>query len=194
MDDSVFDEGASSDFAPPAKPAKAVKAVKAKAAPKKAAGPAKARGRPPKDPSAPAKTKAKAAPKKKAKDFSDDENSDINMDEAALDDDESLLADTPPKQKKAPAVKKSSGQPLADIANESFGLDSPAAAKPKKGGASDKYQMVSIGERSELRSLTYTAYAFGTHHGAPRHIHWLRRAAGKQNVGLQRRSRVYGIS
>lgn len=147
MDDSVFDDGASSDFAPPAKPAKVTKAPKAKAAPKKAAGPAKPRGRPAKDATA-AKPKAKAAPKKKRKNDSDEENSDIGMDEDPFDDEESLLVDTPPKQKKAPAPKKTSGQPLADIANESFGMDGaddPPSAKPKKsGGASSKYQMVSI--------------------------------------------------
>jgi DNA topoisomerase-2 len=67
------------------------------------------------------------------------------MDEDPLDD-ESLLMDTPPKQKKAPAVKKPSGKPLTDLANESFGADDDdaAAAKPKKGGASSKYQMVSM--------------------------------------------------
>jgi DNA topoisomerase-2 len=143
-DDSAmdsFNEGESSDFAPPVK---AAKAAKPKAAPKKAAAPAKPRGRPPKD--AAAKPKAKAAPKKKAKDVSDDENSDVDMDEDPFDD-ESLLADTPPKQKKAPGPKKSSGKPLADIENESFGMegtDEPAE-KPKKaaaGGASDRYQMV----------------------------------------------------
>jgi DNA topoisomerase-2 len=74
-----------------------------------------------------------------------DENSDVDMDEDPLDDDEELLKDTPPKAKKAPAAKKSSGKPLADIANESFGGDGedvPISA-PKKGGASSKYQMVS---------------------------------------------------
>ena len=133
MDESVFDDGASSDFAPPAKTAKA---VKAKAASKKAAAP-KAR--------APAKPKTKAPAKKKV---ADDENSDIDMDEDPLDD-ESLLADTPPKQKKAPGPKKTSGKPLADIANESFGIDDAAPAPGKKaaggaGGASSKYQMVSL--------------------------------------------------
>jgi DNA topoisomerase-2 len=148
MDDSdmdAFDEGASSDFAPPAK---AAKPTKAKAAPKKPAGPAKPRGRPPKDPSAPPKPRAKAAPKKK-KVVSDDENSDMDLDvdDDPLDD-ESLLADTPPKQKKAPAPKKSSGKPLADIANESFDVDGVedgplAKAKAAAGGtASSKYQMV----------------------------------------------------
>ncbi|CBX94403.1 DNA topoisomerase 2 [Plenodomus lingam] len=157
MDDSVFDDGASSDFAPPAKPAKAAKVAKAKpaAAPKKAAGPAKPRGRPP---GATAKPKAKAVPKKKRPD-SDDENSDIDMADAPRDDeDDSLLADTPPKQKKAPAPKKSSGKPLADIANESFGMDGAEdvpISKPKKGGASDKYQMLTHLEHIMKRPDTY---------------------------------------
>jgi DNA topoisomerase-2 len=142
MEDSIFDDGASDDFGPPAKAAKPKKVAAKAAAPKKAAGPAKPRG---KAAGATAKPKAKAAPKKKAKAASDDENSDIEMDEAPLDD-ESLLADTPPKQKKAPAAKKPTGKPLANIANESFGMedDDAAAAKPKKGGASSKYQMVSV--------------------------------------------------
>jgi DNA topoisomerase-2 len=132
MEDSVFDDGASSDFAPPAKPAKA---VKPKAAPKKAAAPAKPRGRPA---GAAAKPKTKAAPKKKA---STAENSDVDMAEDPLDDDDSLLADTPPKQKKVPGPKKTSGKPLADIENESFDM-AEAAAKKAAGGASSKYQMV----------------------------------------------------
>jgi DNA topoisomerase-2 len=154
MDDSTMDdfldEGASSDFAPPAKPAKA---VKAKTAPKKTAAPAKPRGRPA---GATVKPKAKTAPKKKQKIDSDEENSDVDMDEDHLDKDESLLADTPPKQKKAPAPKKTSGKPLADIANESFGMDGidePLGTNAKKaaGGASSKYQMVSDSARMEKR-------------------------------------------
>jgi DNA topoisomerase-2 len=133
MDDSVFSEGASDDFAPPAKPAKV---TKTKAAPKKAATAPKPRGRPA---GATAKPKAKAAPKKKA--MSDEENSDVDMDGNPLDDDESLLQDTPPKQKKAPAPKKTSGKPLADIDNESFGMEA-AALKKAGGDASSKYQMV----------------------------------------------------
>ncbi|KAF5853012.1 hypothetical protein GGP41_001553 [Bipolaris sorokiniana] len=156
MDDSVFDEGASSDFAPPAKPAKVTKpAAKPKApATKKAAGPAKPRGRPA---GATAKPKAKAAPKKKAKADSDIENSDIDMDEDPVDVDESLLADTPPKAKKAPAPKKPSNKPLADIANDSFGGDGDdePAAKPKKGGASSKYQMLTHLEHIMKRPDTY---------------------------------------
>jgi DNA topoisomerase-2 len=184
--DSVFDEGESSDFAP----VKPVKATKTKAAaPKKAAGPAKPRGRPAKDPSAPPKPRAKpkAAPKKK-KVVSEDENSDVDMDEDPLDD-ESLLADTPPKQKKAPGPKKTSGKPLADIANESFGLDGTdePVAKPSKaaGGASGKYQMVGRSWGNTQSSTDYCiAHALGTHHETPRHLHWLRRTNDRQDVGL----------
>jgi DNA topoisomerase-2 len=146
MEDSVFDDGASSEDFAPVKP---VKAVKSKVAPKKTAGPAKPKGRPAKEPGA-AKPKAKAPPKKKRKDDSDEENSGVDMGENVPDNDESLLADTPPKAKKAPALKKTSGKPLENIANESFGLenmDEPPSAKGKKaaGGASSKYQMVSGG-------------------------------------------------
>jgi DNA topoisomerase-2 len=141
---SDFDEGVSSDFAPPMKAAKA--APKPKAAPKKAAAAPKPRGRP--AGTTAAKPKAKAASKKKAKDFSDNENSDVDMEDPIDNDDESLLADTPPKAKKSAAPKKTSGKPLADIANESFGMDGAEEALPsakgKKaaGGASSKYQMV----------------------------------------------------
>ncbi|KAF1911165.1 DNA topoisomerase [Ampelomyces quisqualis] len=145
MDDSALDSGASSDFAPPAKSAKV---VKAKTAPKKAAAPAKPRGRPA---GTKAKPKVKAAPKKKAY---DDENSDVDMDEDPVDDDESLLEDTPPRQKKAPGPKKSSGKPLADIANESFGMDE-VATKKAAGGASAKYQMLTHLEHIMKRPDTY---------------------------------------
>ncbi|KAF2116306.1 DNA topoisomerase [Lophiotrema nucula] len=161
MDDSVFDDGASLDFAPPAKAAKAVKAAKPKTtAPKKAAGAGKPRGRPAKD-ATQTKPKAKAAPKKKRKDDSDEENSDVDMDEDPFGDDESLLADTPPQQKKkAPAPKKTGGAPLADIANESFGFDGADESpfpKPKKGasGASTKYQMLTHLEHIMKRPDTY---------------------------------------
>jgi len=156
-DSSVFDDGASSDFAPPARPAKAAKVTKPKAAtaPKKAAGPAKPRGRPA---GATAKPKAKAAPPKKRNDDPDDENSDVDMDDTPLDDDESLLADTPPKQKKASAPKKTSGKPLADVANESYNMDAAdevPISKPKKGGASEKYQMLTHLEHIMKRPDTY---------------------------------------
>ncbi|KAH7135608.1 DNA topoisomerase [Dendryphion nanum] len=162
MDDSLldsFDEGNSTDYAPPAKPAKAAKATKvAKPTAKKAAGPAKPKGRLPKDPSQIAKPRAKAAPKKKKKNDSDEENSDIDMDEAPLDD-ESQLADTPPQAKKAPAPKKTSGKPLADIANESFGIDGAeepeAKLKKAAGGSSSKYQMLTHLEHIMKRPDTY---------------------------------------
>jgi DNA topoisomerase-2 len=141
MDDSVFSEGASDDFAPPAKPAKV---TKAKAAPKKATAVPKPRGRPA---GATAKPKAKAASKKKV--VSDEENSDVDMDEDPLDNDESLLQDTPPKQKKAPAPKKTSGKPLADIDNDSFGMEA-AALKKAGGGASSKYQMVRMSTKTSM--------------------------------------------
>ncbi|OSS53917.1 hypothetical protein B5807_01170 [Epicoccum nigrum] len=154
--ESNFDDGASSDFAPPVKAAKV--APKTKAAPKKAAAAPKSRAKP--AGATTAKPKPKAAPKKKAKDFSDDENSDVDMEDPIDDDDESLLKDTPPKTKKAPVAKKSSGKPLADIANESFDMDgaeAPPPAKSKKaaGGASDKYQMLSHLEHIMKRPDTY---------------------------------------
>ncbi|KAH6633212.1 DNA topoisomerase [Boeremia exigua] len=152
---SDFDDGASADFAPPVKAAKA--APKAKAVPKKAAAAPK---RPKPAASTTVKPRAKAAPKKKAKDFSEDENSDVDMEDPIDEEEESLLADTPPpKPKKAAAPKKSSGKPLADIANESFGLDGVDDAPPKgkkaAGGASDKYQMLSHLEHIMKRPDTY---------------------------------------
>jgi DNA topoisomerase-2 len=178
---SMLDEGESTDFEPPAKPtAKPTKAVaKSKAAPKKAAGPAKPRARPAGD-ATKAKPKSKAAPKKKVvKEVSDDENSDVAMDDIPMDDDDSLLADTPPQAKKAPGPKKTSGKPLADIANESFDMDGASelpAVKVKKGGAAaDKYQMVSLCVLKGTRPLANfdSAYPSRTHHKATRYLHWL---------------------
>lgn len=149
-DDSLmdFDDSEGSDFAPvkPVKTAKPKSAAPKKAtAPKKAAAPPKPRGRPPKDPSAPPKPKAKAAPKKKSKaQWEDDENTDVDMDEVPFDD-ESLLADTPPKQKTAPAPRKAAGKPMADITGDSFEMDlmdAPPSGKKAAGGVSSKYQMV----------------------------------------------------
>lgn len=52
-----------------------------------------------------------------------------------------------PKPKKAPA-KKAGSKPLADVANESFGLDGSEEledSKPSKStGAADKYQKVKL--------------------------------------------------
>jgi len=142
--DSPFEDGENSDFEPVKPKAKAVKATKPKAAaPKKTATAGKPRGRPAKDPSKPKTTKA--APKKKKAVESDDENSDVDMRDLAPDhdDDDSLLADTPPNKKKAPGPKKTSGKPLADIANESFGMEgADESPKAPAKGASSKYQMV----------------------------------------------------
>ncbi|KAL2060876.1 hypothetical protein VTL71DRAFT_8928 [Oculimacula yallundae] len=162
MEDSVFDaiNSDSDDFAPVApKP-------KAKPAPKKAAAP-----KVPKVPKATVSKKmvqstlkapkaaAKPASKKRPKPESDDEDepSDIN---SSLHDDASLLSNTPPsskKQKKAPA-KKGGGKPLAEMSNESMGLDSPEAPKPKAKGkkdATDQYQKLTQLEHIIKRPDTY---------------------------------------
>ena len=149
--DSVFDDGASSDFEP-VKPVKAVKAAKTKAAPKKATTAAKPRGRPAKTMvQTTLKTTKAGASKKRAKANSDEENSDVDMDDGlGSDHDDSLLSNTPPKkQKKAPGPKKSSGKPLAAIDNEAFqldGTDEPEPApkpQPKAAGtATERFQKV----------------------------------------------------
>ncbi|OCK79238.1 type II DNA topoisomerase [Lepidopterella palustris CBS 459.81] len=159
--DSVFDDGASSDFEP-VKPVKAVKAVKAKAPPKKAVATTKPRGRPAKGlTQTTLKATKTTAPKKRRKDYSDDENSDIEMVDIASNHDDSLLSNTPPntnKQKKAPAPKKSGGKPLAPIDNESFGLDGAEdpKSKSKAGGSdADRYQMLTHLEHIMKRPDTY---------------------------------------
>ncbi|KAF2675536.1 type II DNA topoisomerase [Microthyrium microscopicum] len=141
LEDSVFSDGAeSSDFVMEKKP---------KAMPKKAAVASKAKK--------PATTKSKAAAsKKRAKLDSDIENSD--EDEATVGND-SLLSNTPPKKaKKAPAVKKFSGKPLAEIANESFGMaeDGELVELGKAPAeASDKYKKISHLEHILIRPDTY---------------------------------------
>ncbi|KAJ6107024.1 DNA topoisomerase II eukaryotic-type [Penicillium capsulatum] len=143
MDDSVFDiddEGGSSDFVPEPAPK-----PKAKAAPKKA----------PAAKSAPKKMtqttlKTKPAAKKKAKADSEDEMSDAHMS-----DDDSLLSRTPPKAKKASAPKRAGSKPLADVENESFGGDAPSEAPGKAGNASEKYQKLTQLEHIIKRPDTY---------------------------------------
>lgn len=71
-----------------------------------------------------------------------------------VDGDDSLLADTPPqkKQKKAPAPKKATGNPLQEVDNESFAVDATmdgandvmVEPKLKKGSATDQYQKVRL--------------------------------------------------
>ena len=73
--------------------------------------------------------------------MSDDEDEDIAMGNGAGND--SVLSHTPPsakKQKKAPAPKKTTGQPLATVENEVSIVDGPSEGKSKT--ASDRYQKV----------------------------------------------------
>lgn len=107
----------------------------------------------------PAKTALK--PKKRVKPDSDEENSDIDMDSG---NDDSLLSNTPPsakKQKKAPPrPPKAAARPLAELQNESFGLDGVtdvklASAKKKKGGATEQYQKLTQLEHILKRPDTY---------------------------------------
>ncbi|KAM7191036.1 DNA topoisomerase 2 [Naviculisporaceae sp. PSN 640] len=153
MDESVFDDPVQSDsdayeeVKPKAKAAKA--AAKPKAAPKKAAA-AK--------PKAASKgmvqttlTGGKLASKKRPKPESENEDSDVNMD-----DDGSVLSHTPPsakKQKKAPA-KKSAGKPLAEIENDSIVDAAPSGSKASK-SATETYQKLTQLEHIIKRPDTY---------------------------------------
>ncbi|KAJ5231890.1 DNA topoisomerase II eukaryotic-type [Penicillium citrinum] len=139
MDDDIFDvesDAGSSDFVPEPAPK-----PKAKAAPKKA--PAK--------PAAKKQTtlnaKPKAAPKKKAKADSEDEMSDVQMS-----DNDSLLSHTPPKAKKTAAPKRAGSKPLADVENESY--PEGGAAAPS-GSNADKYQKLTQLEHIVKRPDTY---------------------------------------
>jgi len=94
----------------------------------------------------------KAVPKKRAKADSDNDD-----DDAALD---SSFSHTPPsakKQKKAPAPKKSSGKPLAELENESLGLDGASEVKPKAKAktATETYQKLTQLEHIIKRPDTY---------------------------------------
>lgn len=73
-----------------------------------------------------------AAAKKRAESVSEDDMSD----------NDSVLSHTPPKKTKSvPASKKGGSKPLADVENESFGLD---GAESKDTNSSDKYQKVGL--------------------------------------------------
>ncbi|KAJ0162016.1 DNA topoisomerase 2 [Colletotrichum tanaceti] len=92
--------------------------------------------------------KTKAAPKKRAKPESDDE------------DGASTFSNTPPsakKLKKAPAAKKSSGNPLAEIENDSMMIDDdePASGPKSKKTATDTYQKLTQLEHIIKRPDTY---------------------------------------
>ncbi|OAX83490.1 hypothetical protein ACJ72_02142 [Emergomyces africanus] len=151
--DSVFDDdGASSDFIPEVPKSKAK-------APKKAGTTAKPRASAKKTTKAAAKPKATAsratASKKKAKVDSEDEMSIDNGDDDGDVDVASLLSSTPPnattKGKKTTGSKKSSGNPLGSVENESFGMD--GAAAPKE--SSEKYQKLTQLEHIIKRPDTY---------------------------------------
>ncbi|EKV07062.1 DNA topoisomerase 2 [Penicillium digitatum] len=143
LEDSVFDDdGGSSDFAPEPAPK-----PKAKAAPKKAAA-AKPATKKTTQTTLKVKPAAKAAATRKKKADSEDEVSDIQMS-----DDDSLLSHTPPKTKKTAVSKRAGSKPLADVENESHGGD--AAADSKTGNASDKYQKLTQLEHIIKRPDTY---------------------------------------
>ncbi|CZT01064.1 probable DNA topoisomerase 2 [Rhynchosporium graminicola] len=163
MEDSVFAaiQSDSDDFAPVAVKPKAKPATKKTTAPKvpkvpKATAPKKMVQTTLKAP----KAAAKPASKKRPKPDSDDEDVPSEVD-SLLHDDASLLSNTPPsskKQKKAPVKKGGGSKPLADMANESIALDSPAAAKPKPKGkkdATEQYQKLTQLEHIIKRPDTY---------------------------------------
>ncbi|KAI0890325.1 type II DNA topoisomerase [Annulohypoxylon maeteangense] len=141
MDDSVFGDDANNDsdgYSPEVKP-------KAKAAPKKAASKPAAKAASKKMVQTTLKT-SKTASKKRSKPDSDDEDGN----------DVSGFSNTPPsakKPKKAPAAKKSAGEPLVEIENDSMMLDSPKPAKKKT--ATETYQKLTQLEHIIKRPDTY---------------------------------------
>ena len=206
MDDDIFDisDGGSSDFVPEPAPVLIdsmitpeyrlanhiiIQKTKAKAAPKKAATAPKATTK--KMTQTTLKPKAN---KKMAKADSEDEVSDAHM----SDDDNSLLSHTPPKAKKAAAPKRAGSKPLGDVENESFVGDGASEAPGKNDNASDKYQKVSrsieqtCSRRFGLTQLS-AAYTTRTHYQTSRYLHWLRRSYHSADVGLQLRVRIDGV-
>ncbi|USW49152.1 Putative ribosomal protein S5 domain 2-type [Septoria linicola] len=155
MDASVYDVDVSSDFEPELAPKAKAKAPAKAAATKAPAKKAPAKPKATKQTTLTKTTKAapKAAPKKRALPDSDEENSDGDL---PSDNDDSLLSNTPPsnkKQKKAPVPKKKvASEPLAEIENESF-MDVPVAATAKKG--SEQYQKLTQLEHILKRPDTY---------------------------------------
>jgi DNA topoisomerase II len=171
MEDSVFDVDASSDFEPEVKVyllfsrgmpsadpfqkpkvvAKKVTAAKPKPTAKKLTQ------------AVLKNAKSKAVPKKRRKSDSDEENSDMDVNDGNFSD-ESLLQDTPPKrQKTGPGPKKSSGKPLAEIDNESFQFDGAAEDAAKAQGnnksATERYQELTPREHIIKRPDTYIGSA-----------------------------------
>ncbi|KAI0191706.1 DNA topoisomerase [Xylaria flabelliformis] len=149
MEDSVFNddfENESDGYSPEPKP-------KAKAPVKKAASKPATKSAPKKKLVQTTLKTTKAAPKKRAKPDSDDDDDDDAAD--------SGFSHTPPsakKQKKAPAAKKSSGKPLAELENESTGLDGVSEPKPKAKAAksaTETYQKLTQLEHILKRPDTY---------------------------------------
>ncbi|KAI8635207.1 DNA topoisomerase [Xylariaceae sp. FL1651] len=143
LEDSVFGdniENESEGYSPEPKP-------KAKATLKKATSKPATKSAPKKMVQTTLKT-AKAVSKKRAKADSDDDNDAVD----------SSFSHTPPsakKQKKAPATKKSSGKPLAEIENDSMTLDGASDTKPKSKTATETYQKLTQLEHIIKRPDTY---------------------------------------
>ncbi|KAI1130516.1 DNA topoisomerase [Nemania abortiva] len=148
MEDSVFGDDFENDsdgYSPEPKP-------KAKAAPKKAASKPAAKSASKKLVQTTLKT-TKAVPKKRAKPESENDDDDDGDDGV-----DSNFSHTPPsakKQKKAPAAKKSSGKPLAELENESVGLDGVSEPKAKSKTATETYQKLTQLEHILKRPDTY---------------------------------------
>ncbi|KAI1177478.1 DNA topoisomerase [Nemania sp. FL0916] len=144
MEDSVFEDAIENDsdgYSPEPKP-------KAKAPAKKTTAKPAAKSAPKKLTQTTLKT---AAAKKRAKPESDDDDDDAVG---------STFSHTPPsakKQKKAPAAKKTSGKPLAELENESAGLDGVSEPKPKSKAktATETYQKLTQLEHILKRPDTY---------------------------------------
>ncbi|KAK4569413.1 DNA topoisomerase 2 [Recurvomyces mirabilis] len=158
-DVSAYEVDAGSDFEV-TKPAQVQKAKAAAKAPAKKAAAPKAKGAPKQ--TTLKTTKAAPKPKKRSKPDSDDENSDVDMDNGTNDD--SLLSNTPPsakKQKKAPAPRaKAAAKPLMEVENESFQMDGAADERPKpkaqkKGTSTEQYQKLTQLEHILKRPDTY---------------------------------------
>lgn len=81
------------------------------------------------------------AAKKRAKPDSEDEPSE---DDIMSIDGDSVLSSTPPKKAKKPApAKKGGSKPLADVQNESFGVDGASESQTNATDASERFQRVS---------------------------------------------------
>ncbi|KAI2622244.1 type II DNA topoisomerase [Hypomontagnella submonticulosa] len=144
MEDSVFEDYDNDSDAYELE----VKPKATKAAPKKAASKPTAKAASKKMVQTTLKT-TKTASKKRSKPDSDDDADDDNNDVSGF-------SNTPPsskKQKKAPAAKKSSGAPLAEIENDSMVLDDPQPAKKKT--ATEMYQKLTQLEHIIKRPDTY---------------------------------------